>query len=210
MRKLLFSVVFVLGCASTPGQRAGSLRAQLDQLERNHHGQSERVAHAQHDVRCLRADLVSVLGAFEQAAAEYERAEAAYEDARATYQGASDLSLRARQNYEAAARNYKIIAGLLVLAASMDSMGNDLCGGKMRTSAYRRELRAEGIDLEGRDVDHLWPRSLGGIDHPSNYEVIDSSLNRSLGNDVWRKLMHSPVGVIKGLVASAISHLACT
>ena len=42
-------------------------------------------------------------------------------------------------------------------------------------------MTAAGVNLVGKDIDHIIPKSLGGADHPSNYQVLDSSLNRSLG-----------------------------
>lgn len=48
-------------------------------------------------------------------------------------------------------------------------------------AAYRRKLGAIGVDLAGKDIDHIVPRSIGGFDGPANYQVLDSSLNRSLG-----------------------------
>lgn len=39
------------------------------------------------------------------------------------------------------------------------------------------------------DVDHIFPRSRGGIDHPLNYQPLERSLNRSLGNNVVDKFL---------------------
>jgi hypothetical protein len=54
------------------------------------------------------------------------------------------------------------------------------------------------------------PKSRGGADHPLNYRMIDSSLNRSLGNDVMAKLMVHPLHVLKGALASAFMRLRCS
>ena len=51
----------------------------------------------------------------------------------------------------------------------------------MTTAVYRRQLVRQGINLLGMDIDHIVPRSLGGADHPMNYQVLDTSTNRSLG-----------------------------
>jgi hypothetical protein len=80
----------------------------------------------------------------------------------------------------------------------------------MTTAQYRRELREEGVDLEGLDADHGLPKSWGGADHPLNYEMIDSSLNRSLGNDVVRKLLEHPAHLLQGAAVSAIMRLRCS
>jgi hypothetical protein len=61
------------------------------------------------------------------------------------------------------------------------------CGGfdctKVSTSQYRKTLKGLGVDLTGLDVDHVVPKSLGGADHPGNYILTSSHLNRSQGND---------------------------
>lgn len=56
------------------------------------------------------------------------------------------------------------------------------CGAGMSTSAFRRLLISQGQNLVGMDVDHIVPRSLGGADHPANYQLLPSSVNRSIGN----------------------------
>lgn len=85
-----------------------------------------------------------------------------------------------------------------------------LCGTRMSTAAYRKMLRKKGIDLDGLDADHGLPKSLGGADHPLNYRMIDSSLNRSLGNDVMRKLAVHPLHVLQGALVSALMRLRCS
>ena len=51
----------------------------------------------------------------------------------------------------------------------------------MSTAAYRALLTGQGVNLAGVDVDHIVPRSLGGADNPANYQLLPSSINRSLG-----------------------------
>jgi hypothetical protein len=46
------------------------------------------------------------------------------------------------------------------------------------TTTVRRWLRNDGLDLQGYEVDHIVPRSLGGVDHPHNYALVPRSLNR--------------------------------
>jgi len=70
-------------------------------------------------------------------------------------------------------------------------------------------LRAEGISLDGLDVDHVWPWALGGADHPLNYQLLDSSLNRSLGAGVMDKIANEPLATLQGMVVSALVSLRC-
>ena len=79
----------------------------------------------------------------------------------------------------------------------------------MRTTTFRRRLKADGVDLRGVDIDHVWPRHLGGVDHPLNYQRLDSSLNRSLGASVLDKFMTQPLALVQGLAVSALASLSC-
>jgi hypothetical protein len=65
------------------------------------------------------------------------------------------------------------------------------------------------VPLDGLDVDHAWPRALGGVDHPLNCQLLDSSLNRSLGASVIRKLASQPLATLQGLVVPSLVSLQC-
>lgn len=108
-------------------------------------------------------------------------------------------------DFQAAERRYRQVT-LLMLAVAVSS---HLCATRVSTRKFRAELRANGIELRGQDIDHMWPRSLGGVDHPLNYEVLDAHLNRSLGADVVKKFMVQPIGMVQGLAVSALSALSC-
>lgn len=95
------------------------------------------------------------------------------------------------------------------MTAAVDFAGFDLCQGAMRTSEYRRELRARGVDLTDRDVDHVLPHSLGGANHPANYQVLSSHTNRSLGNGLAAKFDAVPMALLQGVVVSALMRLQC-
>ncbi len=41
-------------------------------------------------------------------------------------------------------------------------------------AAYKRQ----GFSLEDCDIDHILPRSIGGIDHPYNYYILPKKLNK--------------------------------
>jgi hypothetical protein len=142
-------------------------------------------------------------------ASGFEAAQAAWEAAAESVQASSESLDKASEAYRLAARNYRIASYIVVGAAAMDSVGLSQCDNTVSTAAYRRALRAEGLNIDGKDIDHLWPRSLGGADHPWNYQVLDASLNRSLGNNVWRKFVAQPLGVIQGAVVSALAALGC-
>jgi len=132
-----------------------------------------------------------------------------FEEVRRIANLSADAYAVARDEYETAARNWRLVTIMILAAATWDYAGH-LCGTRMTTGDYRRALRRDGIDLEGLDADHGLPRSLGGADHPLNYEMIDSSLNRSLGNDVLRKLLSHPTHLLQGAAVSALMRLRCS
>jgi len=75
---------------------------------------------------------------------------------------------------------------------------------QVRTGKYRRGLTKQGLDLTGLEIDHIVPRSLGGADHPANYQVIPMKVNRSLGN-TWTPAKCASVGA-QCAIAIAVSY----
>lgn len=126
---------------------------------------------------------------FEKATMKYEASQKLTATSQATSQKAVDEFAKAEQKW----RYYQV---LVELAAAVDAANLEKfraatksqgvkslrCEDGMSTSAFRRQLATEGVDIQGKDIDHIVPRSLGGADHPANYQLLSSSLNRSLGN----------------------------
>jgi hypothetical protein len=80
----------------------------------------------------------------------------------------------------------------------------------MPTDAYRKKLESAGVSVEGKDVDHVIPKSIGGADHPINYKLWDSSTNRSCGAGCLpEKFLANPPGFLMALAVSAITALNC-
>lgn len=142
---------------------------------------------------------------------------ATYAAAKQTWGAASTLSREAASQSDAARRTFDQAAAdyaeaernfrLAAIAMATIAAGSIICQDTLTTRQYRAQLKREGIDLQGKDIDHLFPESLGGIDHPLNYQVLDASLNRSLGNRLTAKLLQAPLGVITGLATSALGLL---
>lgn len=63
----------------------------------------------------------------------------------------------------------------------------------------------QGVDLAGKDIDHIVPRSLGGADNPGNYRIISAHENRSLGA-TWNEEKCLAVGETRCARAVATSH----
>ena len=142
--------------------------------------------------------------------------ETALENARSNYNKASSEYQQADATAGEARRRWELFRELVQVAASIDArnldasrggarVGSDLnCDDGRSTSAYRAMLIAQGKVLTGKDIDHIVPRSLGGADHPSNYQVLDSSVNRSLGN-AWNEAKCAAVGAERCAKAVHIS-----
>lgn len=125
---------------------------------------------------------------------------------------------KAKAAFDAAERRWRLYEALVVVAAQIDASRLDsfrrLNLGEVRTleascervstSEMRRILTAAGMNLAGKDIDHLVPKSRGGADHPSNYQVLDSSLNRSLGA-TWNRDKCLMAGVQRCADAVAVS-----
>lgn len=133
-----------------------------------------------------------VVGAYQAARVDYEAARATFESATRTADNASETFKKAAATWERARLTWELYQRLVVVAAAIDAanFGASRSGAASRqfscervsTAEFRRMLEAAGQSLVGMDIDHIVPRSLGGADHPSNYQVLPSSLNRSLGN----------------------------
>lgn len=122
---------------------------------------------------------------FRVAAEQFERARGAGAEATAAYDAAE-------RKWKSAQESWVFYQRLVEIAAEVDA--SNMNGGRagsrtdkpecsegMSTQAFRALLASQGVDLTGKDIDHIVPKSLGGADHPWNYQVIDSSLNRSMG-----------------------------
>ncbi len=204
---------FSLSCAA----RGEALEKEVATLEAKYAGHEAALADVSKTQAQQAAAVQSIVDAYEVATANYQRAESSFEAARrdaATATRRADAAKlddegavadwsQAARDFKTAERNYRIAAiAMVVLVAS-----KSVCDTKQTTREFRQRLREQGVSdkqLKQLDIDHVVPRSKGGIDHPLNYEAMNSSLNRSLGNDVVRKFMHAPLGFIVGLGVSAL------
>lgn len=197
--------VAMTGCASA----SASTKARLDRFEAQAQVDDDTIADLSERIATFERTVDELVDLYVRASADLETAERSYELAQQSAKTASDAFRRAANDYEAASRNWRLVTIALLTAASWDYAGH-LCDTRMTTAAYRKMLRKDGINLGGLDADHGLPKSLGGADHPLNYRMIGSSLNRSLGNDVMRKLMVHPFHVLQGASISALMRLRCS
>ncbi len=217
MNTRLFAILALLGNSPSCAARGDSLEREITALEAKYDAHEQALADISREQSAQAREARLIVNAYEAASASYKRAEGSFAGAKQISEdagrraraakhdndgAASDWSRSAR-DYEAAARNYRIATiAMVVLVAS-----KSVCDTKQTTREFRKRLREQGVserELKRLDIDHVVPRSKGGIDHPLNYEAMNSSLNRSLGNDVMRKFMHAPMGFIVGLGVSAL------
>ena len=192
-RTLIWSMLFgaALGCGESGNNR-----------ETDPSGDAE-IAKARIAVAELQKGVETVKGKSDALGADVERARSLYlaakehRDEIVRVSGATnEVLLEAIKEYEEAKRRWVWYQKLVVIAAAVDAQNLEKfrsmtgsghvesidCGAGMSTSAFRRLLLSQGKNLVGMDVDHIVPRSFGGADHPANYQLLPSSVNRSIGN----------------------------
>ena len=153
---------------------------------------------------------------YELAASGYRSSQTSLTEAAAAYGQASDQYIEAAKTAERAASKWRLYQKLIVVTAAVDAANLDAargtsgvdesldCDAGMSRARFRELLLAQGTLLAGMDVDHIVPKSLGGADHPSNYQLLDSSENRSLGN-AWDEAKCQMAGEERCLRAVAVS-----
>ncbi|MDC3985917.1 HNH endonuclease signature motif containing protein [Polyangium jinanense] len=162
------------------------------------------------DMALMHAMAVDVLERGNRAARDLDAAAGAYNQAAALYGTASVEFDYSADAYETAAAKYREVTITLIAAAASDLFLRGVCGRSVSTRKYRETLRAQGVNLEGKDIDHIIPRSRGGPDMPWNYNPLDASINRSLqANGMWWKLMNYPLETMNALAKYASYLLMC-
>lgn len=198
-KALALAFALAPACAS-PSART---EAQLTALEKRYAEDAARIDGVAIDLDRLTITQRQVLATYAAAKGSWTAASTLQREAASQSDAARRAFDQAAADYAEAERNFRLAAVAMATIAA----GSILCEGTVTTAKYRTQLKREGIDLHGKDIDHLFPRSLGGIDHPLNYQVLDSSLNRSLSNKLMAKFMQAPLGVITGLAVSALGIL---
>ncbi len=177
-RAAVSALVLVQACAGRNPQQAD-----VEALRRDMAHHDARLADVELAAPRLSGEWRGVVGAFEQARESYSAARVQFEVAQRTGGEARDTFAAAAEQWQRAATLWQFYRELVLIAATMDAAalrGSAVCE-RTPTGSYRRQLEAQGKSLTGKDVDHIVPRSLGGADHPSNYQLLPSSVNRSQG-----------------------------
>ena len=177
--------------------------AELDELERRYAEHTVRIEGVALDLTQLGVTQRQVLATYVDAKRRWDTAQSLYQEASSQQAPAARTLEQAAADFAEAEHNFKIAT----LAMATLAAGSIICGGKLSTRQFREELKRQGVPMDRVDVDHIFPRSRGGIDHPLNYQPLESSLNRSLGNKVVDKFMQAPVGFVTGMAVSALGAL---
>lgn len=204
-------VWLVAALASCGGpSRSQQLDAALGSSERRVRDNQASYDLSQQDVRFIRWMTSDLVSRARSAETQFEHAKAAYQDAAHRYAAASVEYESAARDYASAEKEYRALAYVMMAAAASSLVPRAVCADGVSTAQYRRRLESQGIDLDGKDIDHIIPRSKGGPDAPWNYNPLPSSINRSLGNEgmLW-KLQNYPTATIRALAGYAVYVLTC-
>lgn len=200
LQRFFFGIIF----ASTglmSGCRTRATEAQLAALEHRYAEDSAKIDGVAIDLARLTLTQRQVLATYSAARREWEAAQSLYAEAASRQELAARDLEQAAADYQEAEHHFKIAAMAVVTMAA----GKIICNGTMSTREFREELRRKGMPMDRlEDVDHIFPRSRGGIDHPLNFQPLERSLNRSLGNKIVAKFLQTPLGFITGMTVSAL------
>ena len=199
MRTTMALVIALL--AALPGCWRRDVDGELDRLESRYAGDAARVEGVAIDLARLSVTQRQVIATYVDAKRRWETSQSLYQEAASQQELTTRTLQQAAADFEEAERNFKIAAIAMVTLTA----GSIICSGTVTTRQYRANLERQGMPMDRlEDVDHVFPRSRGGIDHPLNFQPLERSLNRSLGNKVVDKFMQAPVGFVTGMAASAL------
>ena len=200
-RGSILAALLILASSASSGCRRQGTRAELAALERRYAEDAASIEGVTVDLEHLTVTQRQLVATYATARREWETASILYQEAASQQELAARTLKQAAADFEAAERYYRAAAMAMVTIAA----GSILCGGTMSTQKFRKHLEREGMPMDRlEDVDHIFPRSRGGIDHPLNYQPLARSLNRSLGNKVVDKFMQAPIGFVTGMAVSAL------
>lgn len=207
-RTLPLALLLVVACTDRKPSGA-SIATRLAALHAREAVATEQTRQVQVDAENFARAVARLSGQLTEAEATFRRAGGDFHATEESYARATTAGVAAITAYNEAERQYRRVASTLVAAAMTDLVGAHLCEGAMRTSEFRQMVRDRGGDLSDTDIDHIWPHSQGGANHPLNYQPLSSSLNRSLGDRVAEKFAQQPLDVLRGLAVSALMRLHC-
>lgn len=208
----LLLAVSALACGCGGGSSGGvaAVEQSLASSERTVDHAEQTYDLTERDMAFMHAMAADVLERGSRATRDLEAAARAYDQAGILYGAASVAYADAGGSYKIAAEKYREVTVTIITAAASDLFLRGVCGRSVSTRKYRETLRSQGVSLEGKDIDHIIPRSRGGPDMPWNYNPLDSSINRSLqANGMWWKMMNFPLETMNAWAKYASYLLMC-
>lgn len=198
------------GCGGNHLAKTADIEQSLSNSEQIAERTDQTYDLTERDMVLMRAMAADVLARGNRALHDLEAATRAYDQAATMYGTASCQFQEAGSSYKVAAEKYREVTIILITAAASDLFLRGVCGRTVSTRQYRQTLRSQGMNLEGKDIDHIIPRSRGGPDMPWNYNPLDSSINRSLqANGMWWKMMNYPLETMNAWAKYASYLLMC-
>lgn len=198
-----------LACAAHGPSAADTTQARVDAFSARADQDEQRIGAAEREAEALTRDVAQLASLYAAVEHQLAQAEAAFLAASRNYDRATAEFARARDDYAEAGRKWRVVSTTIMVAAASDMAGKWLCDGRMSRAQVRKMWKREGYDLKGQDADHIWPKSRGGMDHPWNFQRMESSLNRSLGNGLWWKIQNQPIDLLRGFAVSSLMRLQC-
>ncbi|AKT40143.1 HNH endonuclease signature motif containing protein [Chondromyces crocatus] len=211
LTQLFFAIgLFACACGGSTHDGLTAIEQSLSSSERSASRTDETYSLTEGDLVLMQHMAVDLLERGDRIALDLAAAQDAYHRAAAAYGAASGAFEESARNYRIAADRYREVTAIIIVAAGSDLFLRGVCGRAMSTSKYRKTLQKEGVDLKGKDIDHIIPRSRGGLDMPWNYNPLDASINRSLkANGMWWKLTNFPLTTLNALAKHATQLLLC-
>lgn len=200
----------LVACGSDGSRRLSVVESSLNAGEQQVNRTEAVYELTESDMVSMRAMARELLAQQQQVVADYTVAEQTYQQAARTMGVANAMYSQAARDYQEAASKFREVTAVLVTAAASDLFLQGVCGKSVSTRQYRTILREKGYNLDGKDIDHIIPRSRGGPDMPWNYNPLNSSINRSLQADgTWWKLMNYPIETLNAWAKYASWLLVC-
>ena len=193
------------------GRLADELQSELDKMSKRISHHEEVLRETEIKAEKLIHGMMVVANVYKDTADEFATAEEAWRRAKNNYKEGGEALRIAAEKYNKAAAAYRRAAITLVLMgiAMARTRGVALCD-TMDTRVFRKEMANSGLPVEGKDVDHIVSRALGGKDHPMNYMMLESSLNRRLQEGgMLTKFEQAPMKVLLSLGHAVLSKLLC-
>lgn len=207
-RRALTFLCALAACGRRDESAHERVAAILTAAEARQHANAAELDLAERELDEMAAQAGRLVDGYRAAEATYQRAAEMFQRAEGQWRVATTEAAAAREDYERARDGYhRAIA--LMLAGATNDLSAQFCREAISTSAYRRQLREAGVDLTGRDIDHVFPHAQGGANHPLNYRPLDASTNRALGARILPKVAAMPGAVLQGLLVSALMRLRC-